>query len=173
MSSEDGDSVEIPAEMFDENADEIVLSPVFVGHRTEAELVRSLLESSDIPAVIFGEGAYAFGADNVSFTERVMVRSDHFEAALEVIRDAEITEGEIIEEVDDTDSEELIAYEIDETEAERDDLPAASGVNEMAEDYDPDEVPVLAGGSDWGPRVVGLVGVAALVAAIIVILQKT
>lgn len=178
MSSDDDDFVEIPEEMFDEDADETVLSPVFVGHRMEAELVRSLLESSDIPAVVFGEGAYAFGADSVSLTQRVMVRSDHFEAAINAIREADITEGEIIEEVDDTDGEEFFVHDIDETEGDRDDEPAVSETRAhiedrpIAQEYDPDQVPVLAAGSDWGPRIAGLIGVAALVTTIIVIVQK-
>jgi hypothetical protein len=160
MTFEDDDSVEIPAEMYG-SEDEAVLAPVFVGHRMEAELIRSLLEAHEIPAVVFGEGAYAFGSDNVSPSERVMVRSDHVAAALEAIRQAEPTEGEIVQPTAD-DLEVMVGedYEVDE-DGERIDWRDAA------------EFELLANQSDWGPRIVGLVGVAALVAAIIVIVVKS
>lgn len=124
-----------------------VLAPVFTGLRMEAELVRSLLESNGIPAVVFGSGGYAYGADNIGTEDRVMVRADHVAAALQAISEADI-EGEVVVPTEDD-------YEM--------------MVDESYED--PTGVEVLAQGSDWGPRLVGIVGVAALVIAAIVILQ--
>lgn len=158
MTFEDDDSVEIPAEMYN-SEDEAVLAPVFVGHRMEAELIRSLLEASEIPAVVFGESGYAFGADNVSLNERVMVRSDQVSAALEAMREAEITEGEIVQPT--ADDLEVMVDE-DYVDEEEDDQPDWE---------DPAEFEVLAQGSDWGPRIIGIVGIAALVITAIVILR--
>lgn len=160
MTFEDDDSVEIPAEMYN-SEDEAVLAPVFVGHRMEAELIRSLLEASEIPAVVFGESGYAFGSDNVSLNERVMVRSDHVAAALAAMREAEITEGEIVQPTAD-DLEVMVDedYEVDE-EGERIDWT------------DADEFELLANQSDWGPRIIGLVGVAALVTTVVVLVMKS
>ena len=157
----DDEAVEIPEEMLGGD-DEAVLAPVFVGHRMEAELIRSLLEANEIPAVVFGSGGFAYGAEDVGPNERVMVRSDQVDAALEAIRTADVPTGEVIEPTED--DLELVAeegYEIADEEAEDD----AAGWGEP-------DVEVLAGGSDWGPRIVGLVGVAALIVAAVVLISK-
>ena len=125
----------------------------------EAELIRSLLESNDIPAAVFGEGTYAFGSDNISTTERVMVRTDHFEAARAAIKDAGVSDEGGFEEIDDgAVTDDGSSFE-DEEEEEWD------GTGEG------DDLEVLAQGSDWGPRLVGMVGIAALIVAAIVILR--
>lgn len=148
----DDGSVDIPADMFDED-DEAVLAPVFVGHRMEAELIRSLLEASDIPAVVFGIGGFPFGAEDAGPNERVMVRSDHVAPALEAIRSAEITDGDIVQPTED-DLEILVGEDFDEEHDDR------------------EPVEVLARGSDWGPRIVGLLGLVALAVAILVIVAQ-
>lgn len=153
----DDGSVDIPADMFDED-DEAVLAPVFVGHRMEAELIRSLLEASDIPAVVFGIGGFPFGAEDAGPNERVMVRSDHVAPALEAIRSAEISDGEIVQPTED-DLEILVGEDLDDDFEDQ--------------DFDGREsVEVLAGGSDWGPRIVGLLGLVALAVAILVIVAQ-
>ena len=159
MTFDGDDSVDIPAEMYN-SEDEAVLAPVFVGHRMEAELIRSLLEANDIPAVVFGEGSYAFGADNVSLNERVMVRSDHVAAALDAMREAEITEGEIVQPTAD-DLEVMVDEDYVEVDEE----------GEPIDWTDADEFELLANQSDWGPRIIGIVGIAALVIAAIVIFR--
>lgn len=159
----DDEPVKVPDEILGAD-DEAVLGPVFIGHRMEAELVRSLLEANDIPAVIFGESGYAFGSDNVSLNERVMVRSDHVTAALEAIRSADVSEGELVQ-PDVDDFQVVIGEDYLDTEEydEDDDAPW---------DFSQDPE-VLAQGSDWGPRIVGLIGVAALIAVIVVIVMKS
>ena len=159
----EGAAVDLPAEMFDDD-DQAVLAPVFIGHRMEAELVRSLLEANEIPAVIFGTGGFAFGAEDTGPNERVMVRSDHVEAALDAIRSAE-PDGAIV-----SPTAEDIEVMVDDDFADIDigtdyadgDIDAAS----------PDDVDVLAQGSDWGPRIVGLVGIAALAVTAFVLISK-
>ena len=161
MTFEGDDSVEIPAGMYDSDSDdEAVLAPVFVGHRMEAELIRSLLEANGIPAVVFGESGYAFGSDNVSLNERVMVRSDHVEAALETIRTADVPTGEVIEPTED-DLEVMVDedYEVDED-------------GERIDWTDAEEFELLADQSDWGPRIAGLIGVAALIVTAVVLISK-
>lgn len=135
------------------------LVAVFTGHRMEAELIRSLLESNEIPAAIFGEGAYAFGADNVSTTERVMVRTDHLEAARAAIQEAGVLDedGSV-----DVSADDGFKY-ADEEDEEGDDW------DETGEAIDPQP---LAHGSDWGPRLVGLLGVAALAVTVVVLVMK-
>ena len=153
---EDG-SVDIPVEMFDDD-EKAVLAPVFVGGHMEAELIRSMLEAHDIPAVVFGSG-HTTGLEEVPFGDRVMVRAMDVEAALETIRSAEVGEGEIV--TPDSDDIEIM---VDEDFQE----------SETADDYDleNEDVPVLAGTSDWGPRIAGLIGIAALVTTAIVILKN-
>jgi Putative prokaryotic signal transducing protein len=138
--------------------DEPNLVAVFTGHRMEAELIRSLLESNDIPAAVFGEGAYAFGSDNVSTTERVMVRTDHLEAARAAIQEAGIVDEHGSAEIEQgTVTDDGFSFEDEEEEED--------------ETGEGDELEVLAQGSDWGPRLVGFLGIAALVIAAIVILR--
>ena len=157
MTFEGDDSVEIPSAMYDSDSDrDAVLAPVFTGVRIEAELVRSLLESNGIPAVVFGSGGYAYGADNIGTEDRVMVRSDHVAEALQAISEADI-EGEMVVPTEDD-------YEVM-VDEDYDDESEEPGYE------DPAAVEVLAQGSDWGPRLVGIVGVAALVVAAIVILR--
>ena len=159
----DGESsVDLPAEMFDEG--QAVLAPVFIGHRMEAELIRSLLEANDIPAVVFGTGGFAFGAEDTGPNERVMVRSDHVEAALDAIRSAE-PDGEIVSPT--AEDIEVMVDGDDYAETGVDLLDA----DEMDE-TDAEDVEVLAQGSDWGPRIVGLVGVAALGITAFVLISK-
>jgi hypothetical protein len=155
----DNEPVKVPDEILGAD-DEAVLGPIFVGHRMEAELVRSLLEANGIPAVIFGTGGFAFGAEDAGPNERVMVRSDHVTAALEAIRSADVPEGELVQ--PDADDFQLVIGEdyLDTDEYDEDD----DAPWDFSQDAD-----VLAQGSDWGPRIVGLVGVAALVAVIVVI----
>jgi hypothetical protein len=150
--------------MTDDGA-EANLVAVFTGHRMEAELIRSLLESNEIPATVFGEGAYAFGSDNVSTTERVMVRADHLDAARAAIEEAGVLDDDgsvdLDTELDETDDGFTFAEEEDEYE------------DDMGDTGVPADLEPLAEGSDWGPRIVGLVGVAALAAAVIVIVLKS
>ena len=138
--------------------DDSNLVAIFTGHRMEAELIRSLLESNEIPAAVFGEGTYTFGADNVSPTERVMVRADHVDAARAAIEEAGVLDDDgsvdLGEEADDVDD----GFEDDE---------------EWDETGEGAEVEQLAGTSDWGPRLVGLLGVAALIVAVVVIVMKS
>jgi hypothetical protein len=140
------------------------LVAVFTGHRMEAELIRSLLESNEIPAAVFGEGAYAFGSDNVSTTERVMVRVDHLDAARAAIEEAGVLDDDGSVNLDDeTVTDDGFTFEEDEDEYD----------DEMGDTGDPADLQPLAEGSDWGPRIVGLVGVAALVVAVVVIVLKS
>lgn len=160
----DDEPVKVPDEILGAD-DEAVLGPIFVGHRMEAELIRSLLEANGIPAVIFGESGYAFGSDNVSLNERVMVRSDHVTTALELIRSADVPDGELVQ--PDVDDFQVVVGEdyLDTDEYDEDD----DAPWDLSQEPD-----VLAQGSDWGPRIVGLVGVAALaVAAIVIVLKST
>lgn len=161
MTFEGDDPVEIPAGMYDSDSDaDAVLAPIFVGNRMQAELIRSLLEASDIPAVVFGESGYAFGSDNVSVNERVMVRSDQVEAALETIRTADVSTGEVIEPTED-DFEVMVDadYDVDED-------------GERIDWTDAEEFELLADRSDWGPRIAGLIGVAALIVTAVVLISK-
>lgn len=167
MTFEDDESVDVPAEMFDED-ERAVLAPVFHGHRMEAEIIRSLLESNDIPAVIFGTGGFAFGAEDTGPNERVMVRASDVEAALETIRSTDLSGGELV--IPDDDDIEVMVDE---------DYADESGFGTSDEDYadeesewESEDVEVLAGGSDWGPRLAGLLGVIALAVAIIVIVVR-
>jgi len=138
------------------------LVPIFVGHRMEAELVRSLLEANDIPARVFGSGGFAYGAEDAGPNERVMVRSDHVEIALAAIREANLDEEGLIEPTDE--DEDLFAEETEYGFQEEDDM--------SYESQDPTDVDVLAQGSDWGLRVVGLVGLVALLVAIAVLVSQ-
>lgn len=168
MGSDEGDDYsEVPADMFEEGETEAVLAPIFVGHRMEAEVIRSLLEANDIPAVVFGSGGFTYGAEDVGPSERVMVRSDHIESARAAIRDANLGEDGMVE--PDEDDIEMINELHDEGEQGLD------FDEEVDESWtDPHEVEVLAGGSDWGPRIVGLIGVAALaIAAIVIVMRST
>lgn len=160
----DEDNTQVPSEMFAEGDDEAVLAPVFVGHRMEAELIRSLLEANDIPAVVFGSGGLLYGAEDAGPTDRVMVRSDHVDIALQAIRDTDLAEDGVVE-PDEDDFEVIEGADVDETGFEFEDEDTESEWS---------EVEILAERSDWGPRIVGLIGVAALVVAILVIvLQET
>ncbi|MBW3595555.1 MAG: DUF2007 domain-containing protein [Actinobacteria bacterium] len=141
---------DVPTGMLDDEDDDTALVPVFIGHRMQAELVRSLLEANDIPAVVFGSGGFTYGADNVGVDDRVMVRRAHVADALETIRNADVAgdEGAIVD-------------------------PDADDVEDQTSDWEDDtEVEVLAGGSDWGPRIVGLIALAAFAIAILVILAQ-
>ena len=158
----DDESVDIPVEMFDED-EKAVLAPVFQGNRMEAEIIRSLLDSNGIPAVVFGTGGYAFGAEDVGPNERVMVRASDVETALQTIASTDLSEEGLIE-PDADDIEVMVEDDYDETSAE-------PGYWDE-EEADPADVPVLASGSDWGTRIVGLVGVAAIAVTIIVIVSK-
>ena len=167
MNSDGGDDyTDVPADMFAEGETEAVLAPVFVGFRMEAELIRSLLEANDIPAVVFGMGGFTFGAEDAGPNERVMVRSDDLERARATIRDANLGEDGMVE-MDEED-----AQLIDELHREHEPAPDLDYEDPDASWTDPQDVEVLAGGSDWGPRIVGLIGVAALVIAIIVIVMQ-
>lgn len=138
------------------------LVAVFTGHRMEAELIRSLLESNEIPATVFGEGAYAFGSDNVSTTERVMVRADHLDAARAAIEEAGVLDDDgSVDMNDPTTTDDGFTFEDEDDEYD----------DEMGDTGDPAELQPLAEGSDWGPRIIGIVGIAALVIAAIVILR--
>ena len=143
--------------------DDSNLVAIFTGHRMEAELIRSLLESNEIPAAVFGEGTYSFGADNVSPTERVMVRADHVDAARAAIEEAGVLDDDgsvdLGEEADDVDA----GFEDDGFDDD----------DEWAETGEGAEIEQLAGTSDWGPRLVGLLGFAALVVAVVVIVMKS
>ena len=140
------------------------LVAVFTGHRMEAELIRSLLESNEIPAAVFGEGAYAFGSDNVSTTERVMVRADHVDAARAAIEEAGVLDDDgSVDMSDPTTTDDGFPFEDEDDEYD----------DEMGDTGDPADQQPLAEGSDWGPRIVGLVGVAALAVAVIVIVLKS
>ncbi len=160
----DDEYTDVPGEMFAEGEDEAVLAPVFVGHRMEAELVRSLLEANNIPATVFGSGGFAYGAENAGPNERVMVRSDHVEVALEAIRNANLGEDGVVEPTQ-GDMEAIGVDEDEEWEFDDEDNDDAYA--------DSTGVELLAQGSDWGPRIVGLIGVAALVIAVIVLLLNS
>ncbi len=151
-----------------EGDDNAVLAPVFFGHRMEAELIRSVLEANDIPSVIFGSGGYTFGSDHVSPDDRVMVRSDQVEAALDVIRTTDLEGGEIVEPTEDD-------YEVM-ADADAGDETAGLTFDEDDEDdeewVDPTQVEIFAESSDWGIRIVGLIGVAALIVAIVVLVTR-
>jgi hypothetical protein len=141
--------------------DDSNLVAVFTGHRMEAELIRSLLESNEIPAAVFGEGAYAFGSDNVSTTERVMVQAGHLEAARAAIQEAGVLDEDGSVEVDEESlTDDGFTFEEDDDE-------------EWDETGEGVDLQPLAEGSDWGPRIVGLVGIGALVVAALVILLKS
>ena len=158
----DDESVDVPVEMFDED-EKAVLAPVFQGNRMEAEIVRSLLESGGIPAVVFGTGGFAFGAEDVGPNERVMVRASDVESALQTIESTDLSDAGVID-PDDDDIEIVVGESYSETSEE--------AYWDESSDLDPDDVPVLASGSDWGTRIVGLIGVAALAVTIIVIVAK-
>ena len=164
----DDESIELPEEMFDGD-EKAVLAPVFAGGYMESEIVRSLLESHDIPAVVFGAG-YSGLEENVAMGDRVMVRAMDVKAALEVIHSAEIGEGDILQ-PDPDDIEVMVDENYEEpvgaTTAEWEDSAETD-----ASGWDEPEVEVLAGRSDWGPRIAGLVGLAALIAVVVVLIAQ-
>ena len=155
----DDESVDIPVEMFDDE-EKAVLAPVFGGEHMEAELIRAMLEANDIPAVVFGSG-HTTGFEEVPFGDRVMVRAMDVEAALETIRSAEVGDGEIV--TPDSDDIEIMVDE---------DYEESETAEDPSYEYDAEDVPVLAGTSDWGPRIAGLIGLAALAITIIVLLKN-
>ncbi len=169
MAFEGDDDNDVLAEIFGDDEDEVALAPVFVGHRMEAELIRSLLEANDIPAAVFGSGGLVYGANDPGPTDRVMVRSDHVQRALETIRHADVSEDGIVEPT--AEDEEVIVGHYEEEDDDDDDY----GFEDEDEDEEWDDathVEVLAERSDWGPRIVGLIGIAALVIAILVIVAQ-
>lgn len=159
--ADDQEPVELPVEMYE--GDEATLAPVFAGERMEAEIVRSLLEANDIPAVVFGRGYYEL--EGATGGDRVMVRADHVEAALQVLGSSELRGGEVVS----PDSDD-IAVMVDESYPEEDadeawDLPDEEWTP-------PEQVDVLATRSDGGPRVAALLGLLVLGIVIAVVLLQ-
>ena len=157
MAADEEDPVQIPYEMFDDE-EQAVLAPVFTAGSMEAEIVRSMLEANGIPAVVFGTGYYEL-ENSPAVGHRVMVRERDIPAALQVLSSAELAEGEIVE-PDEDDLEVLV------------DADYADDDEEYEIGYGAEDVEVLAGGSDWGTRVVGVIGILALAIAVAVLIAQ-
>ena len=102
-----------------------------------------------------------------------MVRQADVAAALEVLQSTELDGGEVVHpDADDiavlVDANYPAEAEPEEAIFSFDEEPSA---DETYED-DGTDVEVLARSSDWGPRVVGIVGVAALAAAIAILIAQ-